>query len=537
MINKIKSLLLVLLLALALGLASPVSATISTEQSTVTLQGNGVTSVFTFPFVADSTDNIVVSYTDSDGTTTPLTTSVYNVSINAATAGDLWGIGGTVTYPLSGSPIAAGTSLTIQRVLPLQQTTDISNQGNFYPQVVESTFDTELMQIQQLAARTGQFRGVWQTGNVYNYADIVQDGANGLNSDNYYMAIQANTSDDWSDDLAAGDWQLIIPSILPSATFPLSIANGGTGQITAPAALTALGGVGLSTSNTFTSSNSFVGGSIAVPSAPVADNSTKAASTHFVNGTALTLATGTSAVTQSSSDNTTKVATDAFVQTLVNGAAASVKSVHVQQFTGSGTYTPTTGMIYAIIDEAGAGGGTGGSAAGGNSSPSAGAGGYLRALLTAAQIGVSQVITIGAAGTAGAGASNTTGGNGGTTTVGGLLTAAGGIGTSGTGSATASGGAGGGVAVSTGVAMITIPGQQGGGMGNVSGNSVGLGQVGFGGSNPVGFGGPAQFGQLGTTTNGIAGTGYGAGASGSWSGGAGAAGTSGIVTITEFCTQ
>ena len=131
----------------------------------------------------------------------------------------------------------------------------------------------------------------------------------------------ANTSGTWTIDLAKGNWVLSLPASLPTASLPLSISHGGTGQSSAAAALTALGGVGLSATNTFTGANSFTGGSISVPTASASDSSTKAASTAFVNNTALTLATGTTAVTQTSSDNTTKVATDAFVQTAVGGVA------------------------------------------------------------------------------------------------------------------------------------------------------------------------------------------------------------------------
>lgn len=286
MFNKIRTILLVLLLVLS----TPAYATISTTQSTVTLQGNGVTNVFQFPFVADSTQDLVVGYTDLSGVLTTLAPSTYTVTINPPSPDSLWGIGGSITYPLSGPPIAVGTSLTIQRVLPLLQTTDISNQGNFYPEVVESTFDTLLMQIQQVAARSGQFRGVWATSTVYNLGDIVQDGPAGDGSGNYYLCINGNISGVWNTDLANGDWQLIITSAFPTTSLPLSITNGGTGATTAPAALSALGGVSLSANNIFTGANSFTSGAVTVPTRSPGDNTTNAASTAFVTSTLATKA-------------------------------------------------------------------------------------------------------------------------------------------------------------------------------------------------------------------------------------------------------
>lgn len=109
-----------------------------------------------------------------------------------------------------GAPIAIGTYLLIQRNIPLTQQVSIQNQGNFYAQATEIALDTIVMEMQQLAARTGQFRGIWATGIAYNFGDIVVDGANGANTQNYYMCVLSNTSGVWTTDLSNGDWTLII---------------------------------------------------------------------------------------------------------------------------------------------------------------------------------------------------------------------------------------------------------------------------------------------------------------------------------------
>lgn len=105
-----------------------------------------------------------------------------------------------------------------------------------------------------------------------------------------------------------------------------------------------------------------------------------------------------------------------------------------QVFTSSGTYTPTSGMAYCVVEAVGAGGGGGGVravAVGGNlnaaASGSGGGGEYVRSVFTAATIGASQAVTIGAGGTAG-NATPTSGGVGGDTTLGVLLVAKGGLG-------------------------------------------------------------------------------------------------------------
>lgn len=104
-------------------------------------------------------------------------------------------------------------------------------------------------------------------------------------------------------------------------------------------------------------------------------------------------------------------------------------SINIQVFTSTGVYTPTPQMAWCIIEAVGGGGG-GGGALGNTSNHSAGSGGsgstYARSIFTAAQIGASQTVTIGAGGTGGSGAANA--GNGTNTTVGSLIQAEAGAG-------------------------------------------------------------------------------------------------------------
>lgn len=183
--------------------------TISVSSSTQTLLGNGITSTFDFSFIMGTAANAAIYFQDTDGTLTQLTASQYTLFLNPPAVGAIWGVGGTVTYsPLD--PIPDGSALIISRLVPLTQTTTISNQGAFSPEVIETALDTLCMEIQQVAARTGQFRGIWATNILYNFGDQVIDGVNGAATGNYYSCITANTSSIWADDLAAGYWQLYI---------------------------------------------------------------------------------------------------------------------------------------------------------------------------------------------------------------------------------------------------------------------------------------------------------------------------------------
>lgn len=222
--------------------------------------------------------------------------------------------------------------------------------------------------------------------------------------------------------------------------------------------------------------------------------------------------------------STTQVGTSAF-------------SVVKQIFTSSGTYTPTSGMVYCILEcvgGGGAGGGSGSASAGFQvSAGGGGGGGYARLVASSATIGASQTVTVGAAGTAGT-AGNNPGGNGGDTSVGSLCIGKGGTGGGGsTGGAVAAGGAGG----VAGTGDITFPGQQGMGGGFLlsssgSGTIAGGGNSYFGtGGNPVTLSASNGTGTAGSLYGGGGGAGMSFNAGGNV---AGAAGAKGVVFITEY---
>lgn len=123
--------------------------TISTSTNKVVAQGNGATTAFSFAFLMPAAANAVVTVVDNLG----------NQTVQAATQYSLSGIGnangGTLNYPLSGSPLPSGWTITLQRVLPLQQLTSLINQAGYFPAVVEGALDNLEMQVQQIAAVTG----------------------------------------------------------------------------------------------------------------------------------------------------------------------------------------------------------------------------------------------------------------------------------------------------------------------------------------------------------------------------------------------
>src|SRR5208337_2494187 len=169
---------------------------LTTNQSYTTYQGNGSANVFGFGFLIPSVGQLVVSLTNnnvSPALTIILVPTQYTVTGIGSTSG------GTVTYPTSGVPLPLGWSITIQRVVPYQQPTSLTNQGAFYPQVVEAALDLLTMQTQQLAAQISgavpsvipvgiNWQGVWNPLTYYNQGDGVALGTQ------LYVALAPNNN-------------------------------------------------------------------------------------------------------------------------------------------------------------------------------------------------------------------------------------------------------------------------------------------------------------------------------------------------------
>lgn len=237
---------------------------------------------------------------------------------------------------------------------------------------------------------------------------------------------------------------------------------------------------------------------------------------------------------------TPTVASDAATKAYVDSTSGlnGFSSIVIQTFTTSGTYTPTSGMAYCISEVVGGGGGGGGAvgatASDGAAGAGGGGGGYSRKVHSAASIGVSQTVTVGAGGSGG---SNT----GGTATAGGLSSfgsfhsANGGNGGQGMsiGSSTPLGAitqsTPGGLAFSGDLNAFGSPGEAG-----VSAGPLG-GKGGNGGSSYFGGG---TIGPIGTFNLGNPGRLHGGGASGAavlgTTGRRGGDGWPGVVVVTEF---
>lgn len=113
--------------------------------------GNDVATSFPFSFRAFAASDLVVTLTSSDGVEVPLILNDdYTVSLDPDQENNP---GGSLTYPVSGSPLATGQVLTAISAIEESQETDLQNRGAFLPQVIEDRFDYLTVLVQQLSER------------------------------------------------------------------------------------------------------------------------------------------------------------------------------------------------------------------------------------------------------------------------------------------------------------------------------------------------------------------------------------------------
>lgn len=121
----------------------------STARKAGPLLGNGSTTAFPFSFKVFAAGDIKVTIANSSGVETVLALNTdYSVSLNA---NQDTSPGGTVTYPVSGSPLPVGSRLAITGDIDYDQPLDLPTGGSFSAVALENQLDRAAMQIQQLA--------------------------------------------------------------------------------------------------------------------------------------------------------------------------------------------------------------------------------------------------------------------------------------------------------------------------------------------------------------------------------------------------
>ena len=150
------------LIAFSLLAAVPASATVNSSTNKTIAIGTGSQTQFSFNFIGVAAAYISVLYTDPSGNQTLLAQGTgatqYQIALNAPVQGAIWGLGGTVTYNPNGTPIPAGSTLTIFRILPLTQAITLQN----LPSIAtlgkgsETGLDLGVMQGQQISEQSSR---------------------------------------------------------------------------------------------------------------------------------------------------------------------------------------------------------------------------------------------------------------------------------------------------------------------------------------------------------------------------------------------
>lgn len=120
----------------------------STTRKAGPLLGDGSQTAWPFTFKVFSTSDVAVTTANALGIETTLVLDTdYTVALNG---NQNTSPGGTVTYPISGTPLATGHVLSIAGDVDYDQPLAVPTGGNFNPTTFERQLDRMVMQIQQL---------------------------------------------------------------------------------------------------------------------------------------------------------------------------------------------------------------------------------------------------------------------------------------------------------------------------------------------------------------------------------------------------
>lgn len=122
--------------------------TISSPTRFITYSGDSLVTTFTFPFKVFATSELVVKLENNltGVQTTQVLGTDYTAVLSAAPNSNP---GGSITFILTAP--ATGNKVIITSNIALEQPTNLSNQGGFYPDVINNSLDRATIQIQQVA--------------------------------------------------------------------------------------------------------------------------------------------------------------------------------------------------------------------------------------------------------------------------------------------------------------------------------------------------------------------------------------------------
>lgn len=229
--------------------------TISTTTSRAQYAGNGVTTIFSFPYRFLANGDLEVTLFDAAGTPDPQTLTTDYTVLGADNDA-----GGSVTMLVAP---AVGETLVIRRVVALTQETDYISGDSFPAETHERALDRLTMADQQLqeqvdrsitlplddetfsgalpAIVASRFLRVNDTGTAFELVEVVDVGELVVSPFIETLLDDANAAAARTTLGAAKSGANSDITSLTGLTTPLSIAQGGTAAITAAAARASLG--------------------------------------------------------------------------------------------------------------------------------------------------------------------------------------------------------------------------------------------------------------------------------------------------------
>lgn len=126
--------------------------TVSNPTRLVTYTGNGVTTVFPFTFLIPADTAVITLTTVSTG----LEGSALVEGVDYSITGEDDEAGGSVTYPLSGSPLTSAYQINVKSILTPTQTLDLTNQSAYNPTQLELQLDRIVLVLLQLTEQLGR---------------------------------------------------------------------------------------------------------------------------------------------------------------------------------------------------------------------------------------------------------------------------------------------------------------------------------------------------------------------------------------------
>lgn len=122
--------------------------TVSSQTSNETFFGNGLTVTWDIPFRFFKDEDIQVYLNDLTSGASVLQVQGTDYTLTGAGLPEQFGTApGQITTT---EPVPTGKALFVERVMPIEQLTDIINQGEFFPEIHEDVFDRITMLLQQI---------------------------------------------------------------------------------------------------------------------------------------------------------------------------------------------------------------------------------------------------------------------------------------------------------------------------------------------------------------------------------------------------